>query len=1017
MTESDAASRSRRPFLANAALVILALVAAAVAAAFFLPWLTQPDPGGPMLARYAPLAHGGARLTAEYDGDGKVTAWLSQNDVLLPPALALAAEMRRGERDAINSFFGREGETGEVPLDELMRRMAGSQVYHTRTLRLAADGTATESRLLGIRSDRGDHLVGLYDPATDAETLFDPPIPVLAADLLVGSTWNAAGQRRGTNGTLDYRYSGKVVERLTHENTTGRFNDALKVETRLVFTSEGKTLYDRVSTYWLAPDLGTVESQTLEPDGKLESRSVLLSATERRLLDASLPAFARPAEAEPLERDPARWEFSRFASTRTTNDNSESSIPPTWIPSNPPMLLAARYSGPLTAFDASDPGKPPLWRFQPGATIFGAPAYDPAGGRIYFGAADKRLYALDARGLFLWSFETGDNIVTRPVISGGAVIFGSEDRHIYSLAADTGVELWRQELRGPVVSSPVLVDDLVIFGCDDGGVYAFDVKTGARRWRFAANEPVEAPIVAANGRVFAGTHGGNLYAINVTNGDLVWSAEAGGELRWAPLASGGAVYIVNGNARLAAYDAASGRRLWSSEEKDYVGPPVLAGETLIVGSENGDVHRVDFAGRRQGAPWSAANASVPSDGAAALRMAASEGGGAVWFADTRSVVRRLGPAAVGPAALRAAWLLPFTKEPLTSNFVTVGAVAYGDQAVVVDGGRNIVMLEPRNGTGRQVGTFGDAASPAIGPTVAGDVLLTPAGTTLYATNLTDGSALWKFDAGETGAQPVTVAGDTALWLTQHFPPAADGKPAAPVGRLHALDLNTGAIRWQQPLNGFAGVGAALVSGTAVFTSAPVAAFDLATGEPRWQAQLGDLPLGGAALDAAGETLFVGTIDTQTSRGSITAIRTADGAVLWQQPIGDSALHPFERPWLSGEILVVPLWSGEVIGVSAADGKELWRHKPTKPRFGGISVVAGYAWFAQNDSRIVALEAKSGRVAAHLALDLDISSMQAFAPRPLIIGDRVIMPIGMALLGIATPGTAPAATPQPQEAQP
>ena len=247
-----------------------------------------------------------------------------------------------------------------------------------------------------------------------------------------------------------------------------------------------------------------------------------------------------------------------------------------------------------------------------------------------------------------------------------------------------------------------------------------------------------------------------------------------------------------------------------------------------------------------------------------------------------------------------------------------------------------------------------------------------------------------------------MAGDTVFWVTQHFPPDVDGKTQLPVGTLHALDLKTGAPRWQRPLTGFTGIGEALVSGSMVLTSAPVAAFDLVSGEPRWQAQLTDSPLGGGTLNETGDTLFVGAINAQTSVGSIAAVRTADGSVVWQQPIGSSPLHPLERPALAGDVLVVPLWSGDVIGIAANGGAELWRHQPVKPRYGGIAVGAGRVWFTQNNARIVALDAKTGKLAAQLALDIDIGNIPAFAPRPLIIGDHVVVPLAMALLGLKNP---------------
>src|SRR5688500_4640981 len=99
----------------NASLLLLPLAAGVIAAAFVIPWFSWSEPGGALLARYSPLVEGGGRLTAEYDATGAVNGWSSQNEILLPPALALAAEMRKSERDAINKFFRRTGETSELP--------------------------------------------------------------------------------------------------------------------------------------------------------------------------------------------------------------------------------------------------------------------------------------------------------------------------------------------------------------------------------------------------------------------------------------------------------------------------------------------------------------------------------------------------------------------------------------------------------------------------------------------------------------------------------------------------------------------------------------------------------------------------------------------------------------------------------------------------------------------------------------------------------------------------------------
>ena len=132
--------------------------------------------------------------------------------------------------------------------------MAGAQIYQSRTRRLAADGTASDSVSLAIRDGRADHLVAFYEPATDAETLFDPPIPLLESDLTVGRSWAATGKRHGTNGALDYRYTGKVLEKTEWKDAAGKMLDTLKVETHIVFTAGDQTVYDSISQYLLAED-------------------------------------------------------------------------------------------------------------------------------------------------------------------------------------------------------------------------------------------------------------------------------------------------------------------------------------------------------------------------------------------------------------------------------------------------------------------------------------------------------------------------------------------------------------------------------------------------------------------------------------------------------------------------------------------------------------------------------------------------------------------------------------------
>ena len=88
----------------------------------------------------------------------------------------------------------------------------------------------------------------------------------------------------------------------------------------------------------------------------------------------------------------------------------------------------------LAALDARN-GRT-LWRFRAG--VIEAPPL-LAGGRVYFGSWDHRIYALDARtGRLKWSFSTGDRVKGGVALAGRTVFAGSYDGYLYALDARGG---------------------------------------------------------------------------------------------------------------------------------------------------------------------------------------------------------------------------------------------------------------------------------------------------------------------------------------------------------------------------------------------------------------------------------------------------------------------------------------------------------------------------------------------------------------------------------------------------
>ena len=55
-----------------------------------------------------------------------------------------------------------------------------------------------------------------------------------------------------------------------------------------------------------------------------------------------------------------------------------------------------------------------------------------AGGRVFVGSSDGKLYVLDAAtGAKTWEFEVGDAMTASPAIAAGRVVIGAQDGRLY----------------------------------------------------------------------------------------------------------------------------------------------------------------------------------------------------------------------------------------------------------------------------------------------------------------------------------------------------------------------------------------------------------------------------------------------------------------------------------------------------------------------------------------------------------------------------------------------------------
>jgi len=249
---------------------------------------------------------------------------------------------------------------------------------------------------------------------------------------------------------------------------------------------------------------------------------------------------------------------------------------------NPPPCSGTAPSF-LAAFDAKT-GKT-LWSFRAGV-VETPPLL--AGGRVYFGSWDSRIYAVDARtGRLEWRFATGGRVKGGVAFAGGTIFAGSYDGRLYALDARTGRLRWAagEGSLGGLYATPSVAHGRVFVGSTNGRVYAFAASTGRLLWSLRTGSYVYSPVALSGGAAFIGSYDHRFYALSQATGRIRWTFDAHAPISGAPTVLDGLVYFStcgscsdyesNPRARRTfALDVRTGRVVWRFADGEY--SPVIA---------------------------------------------------------------------------------------------------------------------------------------------------------------------------------------------------------------------------------------------------------------------------------------------------------------------------------------------------------------------------------------------------------------------------------------------------------
>jgi outer membrane protein assembly factor BamB len=151
------------------------------------------------------------------------------------------------------------------------------------------------------------------------------------------------------------------------------------------------------------------------------------------------------------------------------------------------------------------------WKFNAGTQVISSPIVATVAGirTVFIGNANGTMYALNAdTGAQIWSYtidqvgpcavySLGCTLNSSAAVQDGKLYFGAGNAYVYALDASTGSLIWKTQLGDPnlgyaIYTSPAVYNGLVYVGvasaydqpCVPGQVLALDAGTGAPVWTF-----------------------------------------------------------------------------------------------------------------------------------------------------------------------------------------------------------------------------------------------------------------------------------------------------------------------------------------------------------------------------------------------------------------------------------------------------------------------------------------------------------------------------------------------------
>jgi outer membrane protein assembly factor BamB len=243
-----------------------------------------------------------------------------------------------------------------------------------------------------------------------------------------------------------------------------------------------------------------------------------------------------------------------------------------------------------------------LWSFQTGNDIKSSPVIGME--NTYIGSTDGKLYALKLlTGKKIWEFDTGDDIEAPPLLLDSTLFIGNLSGNFFSINALTGELIWKNEIGGDIYGSANWLDDpsgsgkWILVGTYDNLIYSLRASDGSLNWTYEVKDFINGAPAVDQGLIVFGSCDEHLHILSGIDGQFLGEVNAGSYIPGSPALEAGFAYVGHYGNQLICVDLKEKLIRWKYEDEKNGSPffssPALSENVVVVGSRDKFVHCVE----------------------------------------------------------------------------------------------------------------------------------------------------------------------------------------------------------------------------------------------------------------------------------------------------------------------------------------------------------------------------------------------------------------------------------------